>query len=123
MAAFLSELYAAILPLILTAIAALLAQIIAGAAKVAKERWGIEVEARHRDALHSALMSGVRAALSRGLTGRAAVDSAVAYATKSVPDALARLGPSSEVLSRLATSKLREAQEKLGFAVGGVSKE
>ena len=35
----------------------------------ARARWGIEIEARHREALHSALMTGVRHALARGAAG------------------------------------------------------
>ncbi len=108
----LSEIYAAVLPLLLSLLAAWLAKVMAGAADEAKRRWGIEIEARHREALHSALMSGIRAALNRGLTGPAAIDSAVKYATQSVPDALARLNPDARVLARLAASKLREVHEK-----------
>lgn len=93
----LSEIYAAVLPLLLSLLAAWLAKVMAGAADEAKRRWGIEIEARHREALHSALMSGIRAALNRGLTGPAAIDSAVKYATQSVPDALARLAYSNAV--------------------------
>lgn len=108
----LSEIYAAVVPLLLSLLAAWLAKVMAGAADEAKRRWGIEIEARHREALHSALMSGIRAALNRGLTGPAAIDSAVKYATQSVPDALARLNPDARVLARLAASKLREVHEK-----------
>ena len=106
-----SEIYAAVLPLLLSVLAAWLAKVLASAANEAKRRWGIEIEARHREALHSALMSGIRAALNRGLTGPAAISSAVTYAAQSVPDALARLSPDAKVLARLAASKLREVQE------------
>lgn len=115
MTLFLTQLYAAVLPLVLTAIAALLARILASAATVAKERWGIEIEASHRAALHSALMSGVRAALSRGLSGQAAIDAAVEHTYRSVPDAIAHLGPTAGVLVNLANSKLREVIEKTPF--------
>lgn len=76
---------------------------------IAKQRWGIEVEARHREALHSALMSGVRAALAGGLTGQAVVDAAIQHAARSVPDAIGRLGPTAAVLTSIAEAKLREA--------------
>lgn len=115
MSYFLAQLYAIALPIALTFIAAFLARVLAAAAKVAQDRWGIEIEATHRDALHSALMSGIRAALSRGLTGQAVVDAAVAHARGSVPDALAHLNPAAEVLANLAKSKLREAVEKTPF--------
>lgn len=109
MNAVLTELYGSLLPTILTVIGMILTWLIAGVAQVIKARWGIDIEAAHRAALHSALMSGITAALSRGLSGSDAVSAAVSYATKSVPDALAALDPSSEVLHSLAESKLRQA--------------
>lgn len=105
----LSQIYSAVLPPLLVLLSVVLGRILARAAAIAQERWGIEIEATHRDALHSALMSGIAAALSRGLTGSAAINAAVAYAAKSVPDALASLDPSSEVLTSLAEAKLRQA--------------
>lgn len=127
MTEFLAQVYAITLPIVLTFIAAFLARILAAAAKVAQDRWGIEIEATHREALHSALMSGIRAALSRGLTGQAVIDAAVVHARGSVPDALAHLNPAAEVLANLAKSKLREATEKTPFigidmAGGGAAK-
>jgi len=78
-------------------------------------RWtGIEIEARHREALHSAIMSGVESALQHG-PGKAAdqlVDEAVAYARKSVPDAIARLAPDNVILRRLADRYVRTALER-----------
>lgn len=74
-----------------------------------KAKWGIEIEARHREALHSAVMSGIRAALSKGLTGQMAVTAAIEHVTASVPDAIAALSPSADVLSNLVEAKLREA--------------
>lgn len=112
---FLTELYAAVLPLLLSVIAAWLARALVAAAAEAKRRWGIEIEARHRDALHSALMSGIRAALGRGLRGEDAIAAAITYAGQSVPDALDRLQPDAAVMADLAASKLREALEKTPF--------
>ncbi len=110
---FLLAFYWEAMPVLLQLIGAALGAALLWLSRVAKERWGIEVEARHREALHSALFSGVRAALARGLNGQAAIEAAVAYAARSVPDALAKLGPSSEVLSDLASSKLLEVIEKV----------
>ncbi|MBD9528959.1 hypothetical protein [Paracoccus sp. PAR01] len=81
-----------------------------GAAK-ARQKWGIEIESKHRDALHSALMTGARLAMARQLTGAAAVGVVLDYAKKSVPDALAYLKPGLEVLDLLAASKLNEARK------------
>lgn len=115
MTVFLAQLTAALLPLVLTAIAAFLARVITDAASVAKARWGIEIEARHREALHSALMSGVEAALGRGLHGSAAISAAVEHARDSVPEALARLQPDAGLLANIAGAKLREAIARAPF--------
>lgn len=111
MYAVLLDIYTAILPTILQAIAGVLGLLLIRAANVASTRWGIEIEARHREALHSAIMSGIRAALSRGSTGQDAVAAALAYVQESVPDALAALKPSQEVLTNLAKARLLEAQK------------
>jgi anti-sigma factor RsiW len=105
----LTTLYTELLPILLQLIGALLGILLMRAAATAKARWGIEIEARHREALHSALMSGVTAALMKGLSGKEVVDAAIAHAARSVPDALAALAPSTEVLTSLASSKLRDA--------------
>lgn len=79
----------------------------------ARARWGIEIAARHREALHSALLTAARLALANQLTGQAAVEMIVDYARQSVPDALASLNPTSGVLDDLARSKLAEAAPAL----------
>ncbi|GAB1361992.1 hypothetical protein MASR1M32_12280 [Rhodobacter sp.] len=107
----LSTLYSAILPTLLQCIGAILGLLLIRATTYASTRWGIEIEARHREALHSAIMSGIRAALSKGLTGQAAVDSALVYSAGSVPDALAALDPSASVLQQLAEAKLSEVMK------------
>lgn len=75
---------------------------------------GIEIQARHRDALHSALMTGARAALSRGLPMQQAVEYAVGYAQSSVPGAIAKLRPPEPVMQQLARAKLQEASGRAG---------
>ena len=65
-------LLAALAPHLVELIAALATAIIGWLAAQAKARWGLEIEARHREALHSALMTGVRHALSEGVQGRTA---------------------------------------------------
>ena len=110
---FLFALYWDVMPIILQLIAAGLGTLLIWVANTAKARWGIEIEARHREALHSALMSGIRNALGGGLTGQAAINAAISYAARSVPDAIAKLDPEARVLEDLAYSKLQEAMEKL----------
>ena len=106
---FLGQIYTAVLPPLVLLLGTLLGHVIAKAAAAAQERWGIEIEARHREALHSAIMSGIRAALGRKLSGTAAIDAAISYAAISVPDAMVKLAPSRAILTDLAGAKLREA--------------
>ncbi|MBU2867123.1 hypothetical protein [Pacificibacter marinus] len=108
MNALLDQVFAQFLPLILQGISALLGVLLIQGAGIAKARWGIEIEATHRDALHSALMSGIRAALERGDDRTAAITSAIHHATQSVPDAISALNPSTGVLQSIAEAKLRE---------------
>lgn len=84
----------ALIPILGTIITAAIS---AGAAAVT--RWtGINVEAKHREALHSAIMTGIGYARSGLTPGGAApsmglvVDQAKDYVLKSVPDALAYFG-------------------------------
>ncbi|QFQ88252.1 hypothetical protein F8A10_12100 [Paracoccus kondratievae] len=109
MNSFWSEISVALVPGLVTLFGTLLTIILDRAAAVARSRWGIEIEARHREALHSAIMSGVRSALARGLSGDAAVRAAISHASNSVPDAITALNPASGVLRSIAEAKLREA--------------
>lgn len=109
---------AAVLPHLLEIVASALTALIAWAALRARAHWGIEIEARDREALHSALMSGIRWALGRGLSGQAAISAAVEYAGRSVPDALTRIRPPHDVLHDLASAKLREIVERQPLYVG-----
>jgi len=100
------NLYTAILPTLLQVIASVLGLLLIWVTGTLKTRWGIEIEARHREALHSAIMSGILSALTKGLSGTDAVTDALAYARKSVPDAINALSPSPDVLDDLAQAKL-----------------
>lgn len=74
----------------------------------------IEMESYHRDALHLALETGVRLAIAKVLRDGVSVDArisdikeqAVAYARKSVPDAIEYLSAQFETLLDLAESKI-----------------
>lgn len=72
------------------------------------KRTDIEIEAWHRDALHSALMTGAQLAAARQLTGKAATGLILEYVRHSVPDALAKLSPDAGVLADLAEAKLMQ---------------
>lgn len=109
MQSFLTDIYMAVLPMLLELIAAALGVVLLHLSAVAKARWGIEIEARHREAFQTAMMSGIAAALSRGLTGSAAVDAAIAHVEASVPDAISALRPSPQVMVNIAAAKLAAA--------------
>ena len=78
-------------------------------------QWRLQQKER---ALHSALMSGVRAALMRGLSGPEAVEAAIIHASGSVPDAIKALKPDAGVLTRIAEAKLRDAMNELPLFAG-----
>lgn len=78
------------------------------------ERMRLDIEARHREALHRALDTGVGLVIDT-LQKHPAVavpDRAVAeiagYVHRSVPDALRRLAPSQAQLEKMARAKLQE---------------
>lgn len=99
----------ALAPHVLELIAGLLSAMIGWAAVEAKRKWGLDIEARHREALHSALMNGARMALDRAISQQGAADLAIGYAEASVPDAIRALRPSPEVMVNLARAKVAEA--------------
>lgn len=77
---------------------------------------GIQIEARHREALHQAIMTSVESGMKYGPdvgfdTLRSHV---VNYLHESVPDALIALTPGDGVLDRLIERYAREAISKLG---------
>lgn len=100
--------------LLMPVIAAVLTLIVGYAATWISAKSGIDVEAGDRNALHSALLTGARLALTRQLTGQAAIALILQYASKSVPDALQRLKPNQGILRDLAESKLQEAATGIG---------
>ena len=124
MSDFWLTLYREVLPVLLQLLAVLVSFALVRLSDIAHRRWGIEIEARHREALQSALMSGISAALSRGLRGDAAVEAALAYTRRSVPDALKKLQPDDTLLRDLVAAKLHQAPPWIGIdlargAVGG----
>ncbi len=113
-------------PHILELLGVLLTGIIGWAAAAARRKWGIEIEARHREAMHSALLTGAQLAMKHELTGKAAVDLILRYVVSSVPDAIKGLGASHEVMTDLAKAKIEQvaqakAKEATGAAVDALS--
>ncbi|MDF3606146.1 hypothetical protein PE067_08395 [Paracoccus sp. DMF-8] len=114
------DIITAITPGLVEILGVLLTGIIAWAASKAREKWGIDIEARHREALQSALMTGARLALANELTGKAAINLILNYVRQSVPDAIGTLNPDPDVLIDLAKSKLEQAvTEKARDLTGG----
>ena len=112
------DLIQAAMPQILDIAGIVLAGVLTWAAAAAKRKFGIDIDARHRESLHSALMTGARLAAARQMTGKAAVGLILDYVRQSVPDALDRLMPGQGVLADLAEAKLHEAvQDKLAEAL------
>ena len=95
----------------------LLTFIINRAAGAVEATTGIRIEQNARDALHSAIRSGVEAALAEG--PEAGFDQvktlALYHARTSVPDAIATLVPGDGVLDRIALRYYREALEAMGL--------
>ena len=111
----LGGLHEVLAPYVFMAVSGAVVGLLTWATALFKKWTGIQIEARHREALHSAIMTGVSAALARSRTKAAsvtvdvktqAVKEAVEWAYRSVPDALKYLGASPEVLAELAASKI-----------------
>ncbi|ABL68496.1 hypothetical protein [Paracoccus denitrificans] len=107
-------------PHLLELIGLAITAIIGWGVRQASKRWGIEIQASHREALHWALYTAAQLAIKHELTGKAAVDLVLEYARRSVPDAIGNLKPSAEVLTDLARAKLEQvAAEKAKDAATG----
>ena len=80
---------------------------------------GIAVEREAREALHSAIKSGIEAAIAGGPdAGIEQIKAhAIFHAQQSVPDAIEQLVPGDGVLDRLALRYYREAMERVGVAI------
>lgn len=114
------DIITSITPGLVEILGVLLTGVIAWAAAKAREKWGIDVEAKHREALHSALLTGARLALADRLTGKAALELVLNYVNQSVPDAIVGLNPGPDVIVDLAKAKLEQAAaEKARELTGG----
>ena len=112
----------AAMPHLLEILGLALTGIIGWAAAKARQKWGIDIEASHREALQSALMTGARMAAAGNLSFDAAIRIILEHVHNSVPDALAALTPSDGTLRNLAEAKLAEAQVEItGRAVDALN--
>lgn len=81
---------------------------------VLRQRYGLEIEARHREVLHRAILTGLTAAQGLEVDGvrlpdPLAVREAVDYARRSTPDAIKALNARPDVLVAIAEAKLKGA--------------
>lgn len=116
-------LYYELLPTLLQGIAAILGVVLLRAANTAKARWGIEIEAKHREALQSALMTGAAMALAKGLGGKDATSEVLRHVlARGAPDAARFFGLDARGLEEMALAKIREVLQSAPYiAVQGAS--
>lgn len=101
-------------PIIVDLLLTLILAIIAWLMRKLPERWRLDIEARHREALHKALDTGIGLAIDtmQKHPTIAAPDMAIGtvldYVERSVPDALRRLAPSRAHLEDMARAKLKQ---------------
>lgn len=84
------------------------------AAVYAKRKWGIQIEAIDRDALHSAIATGVDLVIDKGMSHDQRIEAVKDYVAKSVPDALRKLAPPADVLTSLIVAKMAAAVRRGG---------
>ena len=112
-------------PVIVETLATLVLAAIAWLMRKLPEQMRMQIEEKHRLALHSALETGVgyafdalEAALRTNPTvaaGDAAIGTVLDYVQRSVPDAIKRLGPSQSMLQAMARAKINEALARAGL--------
>ncbi|WP_406646832.1 hypothetical protein QEZ52_00220 [Aliisedimentitalea scapharcae] len=112
---FLSHLFDQLEPTILEALSVLLMAVIVYVSNLIRRKTGLDIEARHREALHSAIMTGVLAAIKEGPdeAKEMLVQKAIGYARVSVPQAISHFGPDNFILRRLAERYANEALERI----------
>lgn len=107
----LNSIFSVVMPHLLEVIGLVLTGVLGWMARQAKRRWDIEIEEKHLRTLHSALMTGARAAFTKDahLSRERVAEEAIAYARESAPDAVAALKPKADVLVDLATARAKDA--------------
>lgn len=106
-------------PIIVELLLGAILAVIAWAMRLLPERLRVDVEARHRDALHRALDTAVGLVIDTlqrhpsVAVPDAAVTQVIRYVKGSVPDAIKRLGPSQAQLEAMATAKLQSKVDEI----------
>lgn len=107
--------FAALQPYIVDGAGVLITAFIGWAATKFSAKTGIEIDAKHRDALHSAIVTGINLGLSRvgeKIEGKpvtasnAVVADAMNWVNKSVPDALDRFKVTPDTLRTMVEAKI-----------------
>lgn len=99
--------------LMLTAAGGVVAFAIGWASLRFTKRTGVEIDAKYRDGLHTALMTIARIALAKQLTGAVAIKIMWDYvSTVGAPDAVKHFGLNLEKIETLAESKLEQAKKE-----------
>ena len=118
-------------PYILEVLGMAVAAIIGLLSRLIYKKWGIDIEQGRRDALHSAAMTGLKAALSRAGVKAADVQfdvrhkviaEALDWMRKSVPDAIKYFGISEQGMKTLVEAKHTELVEATAGAAAAVMK-
>lgn len=106
-------------PIIVELLLSLVLAIIGYAFSFLPARFRLDIQQRHRDALHSALNTGVSLAIdtaqlhpSIAVPDRALAE-VINYVERSVPDALRKLGPSRAMLEDMARAKLQAKVDEI----------
>lgn len=116
MSEILLSLYQLLLPAVLPIISTVVGAVLLRLSATVKDRWGIEIEARLRETLHSALMTGISMAFSKGLSGDEAVKAAVGHViTKGAPAAVDYFELDLNDLAEMASGKLHDAAMAAGW--------
>lgn len=81
---------------------------------------GLEIEAKHRAALHEAIITSVQSAMQHGVAeaGETMKAHVMTHLRRSVPDALKALTPGDGVIDRLIDRYAAEAMARLGGGRG-----
>ena len=93
-------------PFIAEGLATLLTLIFGWVAVAVRRYFGLQAEAIMRDALHRAIETGLKQAPLLKMSEEDAVNVAVDYARRSVPDAIIGLRATQTVLKQIAMSKV-----------------
>lgn len=111
------QLMTALMPVLTDALSIIVMALIAFAAQRFARWTGVQIEEKHMRTLHSAIMTGIRQALAKGLEGNFAVHDAILWAeTTGAPDAIKALRVDQIDLKYLASAKLQELNRSIPVA-------